>query len=290
MTSPYDSKLIMKPCDFDKVITKLRNFFKSKGFVEVHTQNRLSILAACEDPFNIRTFELQSGKWPLPQTGQMWLEYEMLIDPSVPGYFCVTTSYRDEDKEKMIEGRHYEIFPLFEFEMKGDMEALINLEMELLVDLGYDSSKFIRGKYMDVAKKYGVEELENEHEMMMYKEGEEKTPSFFLTDFPEHTSPFWNMRRYSDNGKVIAKKVDVIMSGHETIGSAEREVDVDTMYNTFMTISEGKYKDRIFELFGTDRPLNELKDFLKLNFFVRSGGGIGVHRLVKSLKEENLFN
>ena len=40
---------------FTKVVKKLRQFFDEKGFLEVHTQNRLSILAACEDPFNVRT-------------------------------------------------------------------------------------------------------------------------------------------------------------------------------------------------------------------------------------------
>jgi elongation factor P--beta-lysine ligase len=42
--------------EFNKVVSKLREFFQSKGFLEVHTQNRLSILAACEDPSTISTY------------------------------------------------------------------------------------------------------------------------------------------------------------------------------------------------------------------------------------------
>ena len=39
--------------NFDFVVGKLRSFFRDiKGFKEVHTQNKLSILAACEDPKN----------------------------------------------------------------------------------------------------------------------------------------------------------------------------------------------------------------------------------------------
>ena len=34
------------------------------------------------------------NQWPLPQTGQMWLEYELLKNPTAPGFFCVSTSYR----------------------------------------------------------------------------------------------------------------------------------------------------------------------------------------------------
>ena len=46
--------------DFDKTVSKMREFFKSKGFLEVHPQSRLSILAACEDPKTI-TFSLSDN-------------------------------------------------------------------------------------------------------------------------------------------------------------------------------------------------------------------------------------
>ena len=279
---PYESPLIINSCEFSAVVEKLRTYFLSKGFVEVHTQNRLSILAACEDPFTVRTFEYANETWPLPQTGQMWLEYELLKNPSVPGYFCVSTSYRNEPNP--VEGRHKLIFPMFEFEMKGDMEAMIEMEKELLVHLGYEASKFVRGAYVDVAAEYGVHELENEHETALYTE---KTPTYFLTDFPEYTSPFWNMKRNNDG--TSAKKVDVIMSGQETIGSAERETDRATMLNRFKTIMGGAYKDKMYELFGEERTMDEMKDFLNFDFFPRSGGGIGVTRLIRSMKLEGLM-
>ena len=69
--------------DFDKAVSMMRAFFTSKGFVEVHTQTRLSILAACEDPKTISTYDYAGQVWPLPQTGQMWPEYEMLTNLSV---------------------------------------------------------------------------------------------------------------------------------------------------------------------------------------------------------------
>ena len=63
---------------FSYAVNLLRNFFLARGFVEVHTQDRLSILAACEDPTTVATYEYEGAVWPLPQTGQMWLEYELL--------------------------------------------------------------------------------------------------------------------------------------------------------------------------------------------------------------------
>ena len=106
-----------------------------------------------------------------------------------------------------------------------------------------------------------------------------------MTDFPEYTSPFWNMKR----GEVTANKIDVIMSGQETIGSAERETDVNIMKANFEGIMEGAYKAKLFELFGEERTMSELGDFLKFKFFPRSGGGIGVTRLIRSMKMEGLM-
>src|SRR4029077_13423360 len=93
---------------YDEVLTKLRLFFKGRGFVEVNTQDRLSILAACEDPSTVATFNYAGELWPLPQTGQMWLEYELLTHPKLPGVFCVSTILRNE--QHPVPGRHKIIF------------------------------------------------------------------------------------------------------------------------------------------------------------------------------------
>ena len=279
--------LCINPKDFHAVSEKLRAFFEGRGFVEVHPQNRLSILAACEDPSTISTFQYAGQKWPLPQTGQMWLEYEMLKDPTPPGYFCMSTSYRNEPNP--VEGRHDLIFPMFEFELKGNMDDLRKMEMELLDHLGYGKDKkegedYPRGDYTDVAKKYGCRELEHSHEQNMY---EDYGSAFFLENFPDHTHPFWNMQRNEkDDG---ANKIDVILSGHETIGSAERSSDPKAMREGFRTISDGMYAKTIYNHFGTERVNKELDDFLSNSFMPRSGGGIGMTRLIRSMKKEGLI-
>ena len=118
---------LIDPYDYTKVVKQLRSFFDSKDFQEVHTQNRLSILAACEDPETVATFEYMGKKWPLPQTGQMWLEYELLTRPELKGCYCLSTSYRQEPKP--IAGRHQLIFPMFEFEAPGNFDDLLKLEI-----------------------------------------------------------------------------------------------------------------------------------------------------------------
>jgi aspartyl/asparaginyl-tRNA synthetase len=258
---------------YHELVQKMRDFFVARGFKEVPTQSRLSILAACENPHSITTFNYQGEVWPLPQTGQMWLEYELLKNPEWNGVYCISTSYRQE--KDPIPGRHELIFPMFEFESKGGMKEMIKLESELLDYLGFD--KPVEVNYDDVCEEYGgVPILENEHETRMW---EEKGPVVSLQNFPYRTNPFWNMRE-SENR--IFNKVDVILYGQETIGSAERSSNVEEMRNNFYTIENGKYSEKLFELFGKERVEKELEEFLSHDFFPRFGGGIGMTRLARA--------
>ena len=86
-----------------------------------------------------------------------------------------------------------------------------------------------------------------------------------------------------------SKKCDVIMSGQETIGSAERSCNPDDMHYLFHNISDGQYAQKLFDLFGKERVKQELDEFLTLDFFPRWGGGIGVTRLINSMKKEGLM-
>ncbi len=258
---------------YNELVQKMRTFFQSKGFKEVPTQSRLSILAACENPHSITTFNYQGEVWPLPQTGQMWLEHELLQNPEWPGCFCISTSYRQE--KNPIPGRHELIFPMFEFESKGGMKELLKLESELLEHLGFDQP--VEVNYDDVCEEYGgVPILENEHESRMWKE---KSSVVSLQYFPRRTNPFWNMK--NKDGEIF-NKVDVILYGQETIGSAERSCDVEKMREMFYTIEDGKYSDKLFELFGKERVEAELEKFLEYDFFPRFGGGIGMTRLARA--------
>ena len=268
---------LIDPQKFTDTVGLLRSFFLSKGFLEVHTQNRLSILAACEDPFNVATYNYAGETWPLPQTGQMWLEHELLTKPSSQGFFCVSTSYRQEPNA--IPGRHDIIFPMFEFEMPGDINDLKAMEYELCEYLGFKEPT--EKTYREWQQHYGVHinsELTAQHELAM---GNFFGPTL-ITDFPEMTSPFWNMSR--NEGGETSKKIDVILGGMETIGSAERSCDVDMMRDTFYSITEGAYSKLLFELFGKERVEAELEEFFKFDFFPRVGGGIGITRMIPALQ------
>lgn len=274
---------LIEPREYDLVVNKLREFFRAKGFLETPTQHRLSILAACEDPLTIATYNYAGALWPLPQTGQMWLEYELLTKPATPGFYCITTSYRNEPEP--IPGRHDLIFPMFEFETHGDMSKLQQLETELLSFLGFgDADTFRAGDYADVATQFGVDEIHAAEETRI---NSEFGHVFFLKNFPQYTSPFWNMKKSAN--ATTAHKIDVIIYGVETIGSAERSTDPRQMRELFHSISDGLYAKTLFAQFGQQRVEDELNKFLAHEFFPRCGGGIGVTRMIRAFELQGLM-
>ena len=275
---------IINPRKFSQVTNKMRSFFLEKNYVEVHTQNLRSILAACEDPTTISSYTYQEVRWPLPQTGQMWLENVLLDNPDYEGAFCLSTSYRNEPNP--VPGRHDLIFPMFEFESKGDMNDLQNMQIELLDHLGFEKTngEYPEGDYLDVCEKYNTDELDNDHELQLEKD---YGPVFFLKNFPFSTSPFWNMK--ADFTTQNSNKIDVILHGIETIGSAERSCDKDEMRELFYNISDGQYKDILYKEFTKERVDRELDEFLDRDFFPRYGGGIGVTRMIRAMEMSNLL-
>jgi len=282
--------------DYSKVVKAMRDFFQEeKGFIEVPAQSRQSILAACEDPATVSQYIFSGINWPLPQTGQMWLERDLLENPNVEGVFCITTSYRNEPNP--VEGRHDKIFPMFEFESHGDMYDMIDLENELLHHLGFNvfntpgskgnvqvKAEFPEVTYDEACKTYGVDLLDYKEEEMLCKDTKYGN-CVFLKHFPLRTHPFWNMKHAGDG---IYNKVDVIMHGMETIGSAERAVDVQEMRDQFHNISDGEYANLLYNHFGKKRVEDELEEYLALDMFERFGGGIGVTRMVSAIKNEEM--
>jgi aspartyl/asparaginyl-tRNA synthetase len=265
---------------YHELVQKMRTFFLEKGFLEVPAQSRLSILAACENPHSITKFEYSGEIWPLPQTGQMWLEIELLKNPEWNGVFCITTSYRQEANP--IPGRHDLIFPMFEVETKGTKEDMVKLQAELLKYLGFDLPTEV--DYNELCEKYGTKILEAEHETLMWNEIGD---SISLQNFPLRTNPFWNMEKAEEDK---FKKVDVILFGQETIGSAERSCNPESMREMFYTIEGGKYSQKLFELFGKERVEKELEEFLALDFFPRFGWGCGLTRLARAYELNNKKN
>lgn len=262
-----------------EVVSRLRSFFHGQGYMEYHPQHNLTIMAACEDPKTVTPVSIGGQAWPLPQTSQMQLEVLLLENPEAKGFYCLTTSYRNEPNP--TPGRHNRVFPLFEFEGRGDMDALIQIERDLVEHLGFDSG--VEADYENLCEEFGVDIIEAEEEGQIQ---EAYGDVVFLKNFPGRSDPFWNMLRKDDG---MFAKVDVLLHGMETIGSAQRSVDEDVMREVFNTVADGEYAQILFDKFGKGRVLEELDEYLELPMVERFGGGIGVTRMLRALEKSNLI-
>ena len=165
--------------------------------------------------------------------------------------------------------------------MPGSVDDLKAMEYELVQYLGFGS--LTEKTYSEWQEHFGVGadvEMDADHELAM----EQEFGQTIITNFPELTSPFWNMARNDDGN--TAKKMDVILGGMETIGSAERSCDADMMRDTFHSITDGAYSKLLFELFGKERVQAELEKFLQHDFFQRVGGGIGLTRMIAAMDKK----
>ena len=86
-----------------------------------------------------------------------------------------------------------------------------------------------------------------------------------------------------------ANKIDVILHGMETMGSAERSCDPVEMRKQFYNISDGNYANLLFSNFTKERVQNEMNQFLSKEFFPRFGGGIGMTRIIRAMKLSKLI-
>lgn len=268
------------PREFDFAEAQLTEFFRKEGFYKGYYDHLPYNLSACEVPESIMAFWILGKVWALHQTNQMHLEWELLTNPAIEkGIFCTTTSYRREARPK--KGRHNLIFPMFEFEMHGDINDLRALEERLLEFTGFGPKEnFVHVQYLDMAKRYNTKELTDEHERIM---GEEFGPVVFSEYFPEYSNPFWNMWRDGE----LSRKIDVLVYGVENFGSAQRSCNVDEMRDRFLHISNGEYAARMFAEFSEEAVMKELNAFLEMvekNPLIRSGGGIGGTRWIRALK------
>lgn len=265
--------------EYDRAVKILRSFFQSKIFIEISAQSGLSLLTVGDNLGTMAVFNYAGETWPLPQTSQIWLEYELLNNPHEQGYYCVSASYRQEPNPQPE--RHDLIFPIFEFEGRGDMDELIKLEQELLDYVGFgSSSNYVVKEYEELAQRYNVKRLGSEEERRIW---EDFGDVCFIINFPQYTNPFWNIQE-EDN---YAKEVDVILYGVKTISSAERSCDSQSMRELFRQINGGKYAEMLYAYFGKDRVEEELEKYLSHQFFARYGGGIGLTRFIRALRLNN---
>jgi len=253
----------LDPIDFDEVYSKLYEFFKmQKNFRCAHAQSLLTILGGCQNPDQITVVELGNQKWPLPQTTLYSLEIMMMALPEEKGFFNLSTSYRNQ--KEIVMGTDHLVYPHLDYVFKGNLEALIQFNSELLTGLGYDSFTIVT--YEDVCKKYETEALTQKHEDMICR----------------------------DFGAVVllikdeldkVNQVDVILHGHKTIQTSYQSNESN---NLKKIVEQSAESSIIKQILGHERLTQEVNEFMSLPLIDRCSGEINLNHLVRSMKLQGL--
>lgn len=259
---------------YDEMVRGTRTFCHDDSLEEVHAGVGMLRLRACEDPDTMVVAAWKGGKKdgeapdyiPLPQSEQMGLENRLMVegrDTDAMGYFCMSTSHRDEDD--LASGRRLRVFPILEVEKWGGFDCLLRWQADYLRHMGFETPVVV--DYRDYAQYRGVTFLNNDDERALAKDA---GPVVQLVNHPagedDHGDswPFFNMKWEKDERGVYARKCDVIIDGVETFGSAERESCPLTMREQFYRSVNGRYAQRLFADMGEATIIAELEAYLGL--------------------------
>ena len=278
---------------------------RGEGFRWLEVPLMTKITGACENVDTLYAVDHFGIEAYLAQTGQLYLEAKIPVHEKV---WTVITSSRAESQ---VDGRHLNQFQLVEFEHQGDFrqmlgniegtvkamirEALKNDEGLLRELSRYDELRsWVDNPFGEITYTRAVESLRGtEHELEWGADLTSKTEAelvkmngnkpLFITHFPKAIK-FFNMRQNPDNPSVV-NSADLIMpySG-ESVGSAERENDHESLVERL--VQSPMYKT----LEKRGKTLDDFRDYLEIvRAFpvLHSGCGIGFNRISQAVLGED---
>lgn len=256
------------------VVNILRNVFDKLNFIEIHTQNRLSILTIFDNPKLMCTFNYGGFIWPLPQSNLTWLQYDLLTNSFLPGVYTICTSYKnDPNYSKQADSKLGDtdiVLPYFEFVTFGKYNDMKNLILNVFEELGFGpKSKYNIVSYNDVAKRRGSKEIIN---------NESLSPGVVLLE--SLSKPIWGVKKNCASHIIIDKL--------EIATFMEYSTDSNDIIQSFLTINNGDNAEFIYSQFSKERVDNELYKFAHLNLLERVGCSINITNLIEVMETRGL--
>ncbi len=278
------------------ILNSARNYLFEDGFTEVIVPHITKATGACENPntlFEVIYFN-EKLKPYLSQTGQLYLE---IVVPFLEKVWCYGPSFRKENK---VDYRHLTEFTLLEIEFCGNFNQLLSkieglikamiegaiLQREYLEILGvdYQRLKNIKTPFRRITYDEAIgilnldwgEDLNSTNEKFLIEKF--GNSPLFITYFPEHIK-FFNMKRNSDNPKVVNSADLLLPFSGEAVGAAEREI-------LYEIVEEKLQKSSMFkQLLDVGRNINDFDWYLNSikenKNCPHAGCGIGVERVLQ---------
>jgi hypothetical protein len=258
------------------IINTLRNFFNKQNFVEIYTQNKLTLLSACNEYKLMCTFNYGGYVWPLPQSSVILMYYDLLINPELPGIYTLCTSYKnDQNYTKSMSDNFLQadiVSPLFECITFGNYVDMYNTIIDLLTELGFNNSKYKFIKYADVAKKKGVKIVSYNDELGISTDAD----IVFLEYIPTLK---WGMKQTS---KVIVNKLEIL-------SFSEHMKEPRDIIESFLTVDNGQLSEFLYSQFSKERIEDELYKFTDLKPKNVVSCSINITNLSTAMNKLNMF-
>lgn len=292
------------------ILHSARNYLTDDGFKEVLVPHITKSTGACENPdtlFEVIYFDDKINPY-LSQTGQLYLE---IVVSNLKKVWCYGPSFRKEEK---VDNRHLTEFSLLEMEFCGDFNQLLFKIEELIktmvdgalthkeeletLGINYENLKSMKEPFNKITYDKAIDFL-NLDWGADFSSTDEKTlveqfhnKPVFVTHFPEKIK-FFNMKRNSEDFRIVNSADLLLPYGGESVGAAEREIE-------YTVIKEKLENSQMFkQLVFKGRTINDFDWYLESlkngKISPHAGCGVGVERVIKSIlakddiRESTLF-
>ena len=319
-------KYVKNPIYFNNCVKLMRNFFSSRGFIEI--QNTHNVLDIENLSVSTNAFD---KKW---NVGQIWMD-ELLLNNNVDGdrYFAITV---DSDNNTM-----------FEFTSKGNIDNLISINKDLLQNIGFKLYKSLQNNYqqtrdqiyqfqhnsmmgeyghlVDWARYRNFDELypdcstthlkniqrigSNINNTSEYCDGRIHYPEynyvdiltsddeifdtnddiFIVKNFPGSENPYWNIAMQGG----YQKRVDVILYNRRVVSSVEKSCDKVQMKHLFNIIMDNICIDsNENHVDKNNKQIIEsvFEQYIEYDLFPRYGGKIDINNMIRAMIKTNLID
>ena len=240
---------------YDKVIYKIRFFFKEKGFIEVFTQNNFSVI---EPMTNSELFTQHSPEIYYPQTKQIQLDQFLLENPQESGFFSISYQFQENT-----------LYPFIEFTSNDNIRQFYT---EFFNYMGLNQS-VSENEYDDICNFYEINTLTDD---IFSRINQDYGTISCIDNFPERVTSSWNIQ-WNDTESHYYKNM-ILINGINIMNLFEKSCNTVKMYNMFHT--DNIYLQQLYQRFGEDRVENELNEFLQKDFLPRIGGTIDITKII----------
>jgi hypothetical protein len=244
------------------LVETVLKILNQQGFSEPKQTTARNVLEV-KDPKTLRFTNTRLGLVMVPQTARVRLQEQLLAPNTFRGVFC-----RSDDESTI------------EFALKEGADTLLTFLKTLSSRLfGRIPTQLT---YDDVTTHFAAPDINESIETQIGQEW----PCCIITDFPERSDPFWNVKRIGgEPARGCFAQFELFARGHRVVSSAELSCNPTEMRDRFENMQGGEFKKGVLGKLR-DEFSARFDQYLRNKFKPISGGTIDIIKLANALKKK----